>query len=108
MSRLGAYVQASTANPLGHRPHSFALQSPESRNPVLSGLAAYYPANYYVPTPLNIQMVPQANVFAGLTGPAVLGDFSDFISQNAVLLGGLAVVGVLWYVMREPRRGRRR
>lgn len=99
MSRLGAYVSASTANPLGHRPHSFALQSPMSVNPTLTGLEAYYPANYYVPTPLNIQMEPQANV---------LGDFSDFISQNAMLLGGLAVVGVLWYVMREPRRGRRR
>ena len=97
MSRLGAYVQASTANPLGHRPHSFALQSPESRNPVLSGLAAYYPANYYVPTPLNIQMVPQANV---------LGDLTDFLTPEVI--GGILVIGALWYLMRPTKRGKRR
>ena len=94
MSRLGAYVQASTANPLGHRPHSFALQSPESVNPTLTG---YYPANYFVPTPLNIQMEPQANVLAGIT---------DFLTPEVI--AGIAILGVLYYIMKNPKRGKRR
>jgi|HubBroStandDraft_4_1064222.scaffolds.fasta_scaffold1445311_1 hypothetical protein len=110
MSRLGAYVSASTANPLGHRPHSFALKSPESVNPTLTG---YYPANYFVPTPLNIHMQPQPNIYDGATfvAPPGMGqdfDIGGFISDNSTLLMGLAVLGVLWYIMREPRRGRRR
>lgn len=96
MGRLGAYVQAETTNPLGHRPYSFALKSPMSANPTLTG---YFPANYFVPTAGNVSDTGQANV---------LGDFSDFISDNSTLLMGLAVVGVLWYIMREPRRGKRR
>lgn len=97
MSRLGAYVSASTANPLGHRPHSFAQRSPMSVNPSLTGLEAYYPANYYVPTPLNIQMEPQANVLAGIT---------DFLTPEVI--GGILVLGALWYLMRPTKRGKRR
>lgn len=100
MSRLGAYVSASTENPLGHRPHAFALKNPQSQNTVLDG---YYPANYYVPTPLNIQMTPQPNIFypgGGMSG------LTDFLSPEVI--GGILVIGALWYLMRSPRRGRRR
>jgi hypothetical protein len=113
--KLGIYAAASTENPLGHRPHSFALKSPLSVNPVMSGasltgMAGYYPADYYVPTPLNIEDNPQANILSyyGLGQESITDTISNFLSQNYVLLGGLAVLGVLYYVMKEPRRMKRR
>ena len=63
-------------------------------NPTLTG---YYPANYFVPTPLNIQMEPQANVLAGIT---------DFLTPEVI--GGILVLGALWYLMRPTKRGKRR
>lgn len=97
---LGVYAAASTENPLGRRPFDFALKSPMSKNPVLSG---YYPAEYYVPTPLNISMNPQANVLGYLGQNEISAYLTD-----PVVWGSLAVIAVLYYVMKGPRRARRR
>jgi hypothetical protein len=75
------YINASTENPLGKRP--FNAQLTQQVIPPagfrLSGydlhrnLSAYFPANYYVPTPLNISMCPTPNVVD--PGMGFLGDF---------------------------------
>jgi hypothetical protein len=105
---LGVYAAASTENPLGRRPFDFALKSPMSKNPTLSGaslagMTGYYPAEYYVPTPLNISMNPQANILGYLGQNEISAYLSD-----PVVWGSLAVIAVLYYVMKGPRRARRR
>jgi hypothetical protein len=97
MSKLGAYVQQSTANPQGWRPYNFALQSPLSKNPSASGgpaLSAYYPADYYVPTPLNVLMQPQQNIL-GYLGQ----DLPDWFPYVA----GAAVLAVLYFILKGDK-----
>lgn len=75
------YISSSTANPNGWRSFNAQLSQPSvPRNDFrLSGLEAYYPANYYVPTPLNITMRPQPNIYAN--GCAAADGLGDFINN---------------------------
>lgn len=76
------YISTSTANPNGWR--SFNAQLSQNVVPQhafrLSGLGAYFPANYNVPTPMNITMRGAPNIYANGC-PAGLGDLGDFINN---------------------------
>jgi hypothetical protein len=82
------YIHASTENPLGRRPfnaqltqsvipsHGYSLSGYRPLRAVQprgAGLGAYFPANYYVPTPLNVSLCPTANILE--PGMGFLGEF---------------------------------
>jgi len=121
LSHLALYTEASTDNPLGNRPFDFWLQNPLGAPKAAPMMSGYFPSQFYVPTPMNIRMRSQANVYAGLPGPAVLGYFgqdsppppsitqylADPTTLQYLLLGGAGLV--LLFALRAAKpRGRRR
>jgi hypothetical protein len=114
LSHLGLYTEASTANPLGVRPWNFMLANPADAPrsaPLMSGLRGYYPADYYVPTPCNVVMMPSMNVQAlsglGQAGPVAPSPFSDPANIQNLLLGGAAVVLAVALFAGRKKKGRR-
>ena len=76
-----SYIKTSTSNPLGTRPfNSRIATAPPGRSSGYS-LQGYYPAEFFVPTPMNVTMRSQPSI--GLSG---LGDF--FPNYPALRAGG--------------------
>src|SRR5271155_4426216 len=80
------YISTSTGNPLGWRAFNAQLTQPviPSNGFRLNGLGAYYPANYFVPTPMNVTMRPQANIYDACpdgTSARDLSGLGDFINN---------------------------
>ena len=113
LAHLALYTEASTENPLGVRPMSFWLQNPAAAPKAAPMMSGYYPSEFYVPTPCNITMRPQANVL-GYFGqdapppPSITQYLSDPQTMQYLLLGGAALALFFAFKQAKPRGRRRR
>jgi hypothetical protein len=113
LAHLALYTEASTENPLGVRPLRFWLQNPAAAPKAAPMMSGYYPSEFYVPTPCNITMRPQANVL-GYFGqdapppPSITQYLSDPQTMQYLLLGGAALALFFAFKQAKPRGRRRR
>jgi hypothetical protein len=91
---------------------SFWLQNPAAAPKAAPMMSGYYPSEFYVPTPCNITMRPQANVL-GYFGqdappPSITQYLSDPQTMQYLLLGGAALALFFAFKQAKPRGRRRR